>query len=83
MKKVSFNKGKNFFDVTNKNDKEMVMSRLNEKTWNALVEKMDSAVLMNGLESSTFVKPSDLNSKEGRCYMLSCYLEFANNDLIL
>lgn len=84
MKRISFNKGKVFYDITNIKDREFVISKLNEKTWNALVEKMDCNILMKGLNSNTtFVKPDNLNSKEGRFYMLSCYLNSAQADLVI
>ena len=83
MKRISFNKGKDFYEVENKLDYEFIYSRLNKKTWDNIVDKMDSTCLVNGFSSTTFVKPENGIMKDSWMFMLCCYLEQAKEDLIL
>ena len=85
MKRISFNKGKDFYSIElDKNeDRDYIYSRLNKKTWDNIVDKMDSGILIKGFTSTTFIEPHTSQIKDRWMYMLECYLEQAKEDLIL
>ena len=88
MSRISFNKGKKFFGL-NKNietkDKEYILSRLNDKTWSAIVDKMNDDILIDIISNSArFMHGSyTTDSKEHRYIILQVYLDKTNVDLIL
>ena len=81
MKRISFNKGKDFYSV--QDDRDIVYSKLNKKSWDNIVDKMDPTCLVSVFNSTIFVKPTNGNIKDNWMYMLCCYLEHAKEDLIL
>ena len=86
MKRISFNKGKDFYTVGIgcNEDMDYIYSRLNKKTWDNIVDKMDPTVLTKGFKSTTFIEPiKNADLKDKWMYMLECYLEQAKEDLIL
>lgn len=83
MKRISFNKGKDFYSVTSKTELDYIYSRLNKKTWGAIVDKMEPDFLAQGHVSTTFIEPKTNEIKDKWLYILECYLEVAKEDLVL
>ena len=87
MGRISFNKGKKFFSLKdiNDNDREYVTSRLNDKTWCLIVDKMNDDTLINIINNSARFTHGNFStsSKEHRYTVLQVYLDSVNVDMIL
>ena len=87
MAKISFDKGKTMYDLTEDRDFNIVLTKVSKKkTWDMVVDHFDSETMMKALDSmSASDKKLAINGSSGqsRILYLSRYLMNATEDLIM